>query len=164
MRLIIAILYAICATPVFAQDFKIDPHLIDRCFPIVDDPMLCVGREAYDCIFRNGGGPNMVLGACYEAEAAVWDDFLNEAYRDLMSLAHDLESSDSGWETGVLVNTLRGMQRSWIVYRDARCANAVALAKPFGSRASAASAFCQMEETARQYFVLRGMRKDYEFH
>ena len=82
MKLVFAMLCSVFAHPAFAQNFEIDPHLIDRCFPIVDDPMLCVGREAYDCIWENGGGPNMVLGACYEAEAAVWDDFLNEAYRD----------------------------------------------------------------------------------
>ena len=81
-----------------------------------------------------------------------------------MSLARDLESSDNGWEPGALVGALRELQRSWIEYRDASCANAAALAKPFGSRVSAATAFCHMEETAKQYFVLRGLREDYEFY
>ncbi len=164
MKLSGALLGVILATPVCAQDFSINPHLIDRCLAVSDDPMLCVGREAYDCIDKNGGGPNMVLGACYEAEALFWDDALNEAYQDLRALARELELSGNGWEAGSLVDGLRDMQRAWIKYRDARCDNAVALAKPFGSKVSAVSAFCDMRETAKQYFVLRDIRQDYAFY
>lgn len=159
--MVLAILSAVCAAPLSAQDFKIDRHNIDRCLAIQDDPMLCVGREAYACILDNEGGPNMVLAACHEAEAAAWDDALNEAYRDLMILARDREGWDVGYEAGSLVNALRDMQRAWVVYRDKSCGNAAALAAPFGSAAGPAFAECQMEQTARQYFELRGLRQDY---
>lgn len=162
MRFFLVMYCLLFASPVLAQDFTIDPHRIDRCLPTVDDPMQCVGREAYDCIFRNGNGPNMVPGACYTAEAEIWDDFLNEAYQELLSLAGDLEASDSGWKVGELVGSLRVMQRNWIDYRNARCANALALAKPFGSRASAVDGFCNMRETAKQYFELRDMWHEYD--
>lgn len=143
-----------------AQDFTIDPHLIDRCLPVVDNQMQCVGQQAYDCIHRNGGGPNMVLGACYEAEAEVWDDWLNSTNKGLIATARDLEASDSGWDPGSLVDTLREMQIAWIAYRDATCAQEMALAKPFGSRVSSVSALCRLRETARQYFELQRVRRD----
>ncbi len=149
------------SAPCFAQDFSIDEHLIDRCFPLHDDPMRCVGRQAYECILRNGGGPNMVLGACYQAEAEVWDRFLNNAYRETMALAKAREEMDLGYDAGALTDALRDMQRAWIEFRDARCGNVIAIAKPFGSQVSAVSSQCKMEETARQYFVLRGLRQDY---
>ncbi len=66
MRLIVAVLCMLGAMPLAAQDFAIDAHLIDRCLPIQDDPMHCVGREAAACIERNGAGPEMVIAACKE--------------------------------------------------------------------------------------------------
>ncbi len=160
-RLIGALLGAVLATPVAAQDFSVDDHLIDRCIAVHDNPMICVGREAEECVLRNGGGPNMVLTACFEAETAVWDDGLNEAYRHLVTLAKDREGWDVGYEEGVLVDALRDMQRAWIDYRDASCDNAAALTAPFGSAAGPAITKCLMFHTARQYFVLRGLRQDY---
>ncbi|WP_306154969.1 lysozyme inhibitor LprI family protein [Roseovarius sp. MMSF_3281] len=161
MRVILVLLGMAAALPVVAQDFAVDGHRIDRCIAIQDDPMLCVGREAYDCIEANGGGPNMVLAACHEAEAVFWDAALNRAYQHLVYLAREREAGDVGYEAGALVTALRDMQRAWMVYRDASCDNALALAKPFGSAAGPAFAECQMVQTARQYFVLRGMRQDY---
>ena len=149
------------APPVAAQDFTIDAHLIDRCLPLHDNPMACVGRQADACILRNGNGPNMVVGACFEAEAAVWDAWLNTAYRDLVRLARDREAADMGYEEGNLQIALQEMQRAWITYRDASCGNALTLAAPFGSAAGPAYYECMTEHTARQYFILRGLRQAY---
>ena len=151
-----------CAAPANSQDFAIDDHLIDRCLAIQDNPMICVARQAEECIERNGGGPNMVLAACYEAEAAVWDRALNSAYRDLQRYAREREAADVGYEPDALINSLRDMQRAWIAYRDATCANALALARPFGSAAGPAGTKCRMIETARQFFALNDLRQDYD--
>ena len=161
MRRLAALVLAGLAGPLAAQDLAIDGHLIDRCLPIRDDPMTCVGMQADACVTRNGGGADMILAACLGAEAAFWDGALNEAYADLQRLARDRQAQDLGYGPDALVLALRDMQRAWIGYRDARCANAAAIAAPFGSAAGPASAECLMTETARQYFVLRGMRRDY---
>ena len=123
--------------------------------------MVCVGRAAQTCADNHGAGPNMVYAACFEAEAAYWDAALNDAYNDLKGLAADRQSWDVGYQPDALVTALRDMQRAWITYRDATCANAVAIAAPFGSAAGPAGAECRVVQTARQYFVLRGMRQDY---
>ncbi len=149
------------AMPAAAQDFSIDRHLIDRCLAIQENPMNCVGRQADECVQRNGGGPNSVLAACREAEAAAWDLTLNAEYRDLQRLAREREAEDLGYAPQSLIIGLREMQRAWITYRDATCDNALALAKPFGSAAGPAGAECLMVETARQFFALNNLRGDY---
>lgn len=149
------------ASPVAAQEFTADGHWVDRCLAIQDDPMVCVGREADRCAQEHSPGPDMVYAACFEAEAVVWDKALNAAYRELVRLARQREGWDLGYEPDALIISLRDMQRAWITYRDAVCANATALAKPFGSAAGPAFAECNMVQTAQQFFVLNDMRHEY---
>lgn len=149
------------ATPAMAEDFTVDAHIIDRCRAIQEDLMVCVGREADRCAQEHGGGADMVLAACTFAEAEAWDDSLNAAYRELQRLAREREDWDVGYESGSLLIGLRDMQRAWITYRDAVCANTLALAKPFGSAAGVAEAECLLEETARQFIKLNEMRWAY---
>ena len=149
------------ATPATAQTFEIDAHWIDRCIGVQDNPMICVGMAAERCTQENGGGPNMVLAACHEAEAAEWDRALNEAYQDLRRLARDREAMDLGYAPDNLGIALQEMQLAWIGFRDATCGNATALAAPFGSAAGPAYHACMARETARQYFELRRMRPLY---
>ena len=160
MRWIALILGLGWAAPLMAQDLAIDGHRIDRCIA-VQDQMFCVGLEAQDYIDRNGSGADMVIAACRLAEADFWDGALNEAYGHLLHLAREKEAEDLGYDAGALTAALRDMQRGWIAYRDAACAHATALAKPFGTAAGPAFADCKMQETARQYFVLRDLRQDY---
>ncbi|SFS06509.1 lysozyme inhibitor LprI family protein [Yoonia litorea] len=153
--------FLVLAAPAAAQEFTVDAHIIDRCRAIQEDPMVCVGREADRCTQEHGGGADMMLAACTFAEAEAWDDSLNAAYRELQRLAREREDWDVGYESGALLIGLRDMQRAWITYRDAVCANAVALAKPFGSAAGVAEAECLLEETAQQFIKLNQMRWDY---
>lgn len=150
------------ASSAWAQDFVVDGHWIDRCLGVQDNPMICVGQAAHDCAQKNGGGTNIVLGACHEAEAAFWDRALNEAYQHLLRLARDREGQDLGYAPDNLQIALQEMQLAWIGYRDASCGNAIALAAPFGSAAGPAYHSCVSEHTARQHFILRGLRRDYE--
>ena len=151
----------IYAMPANAQEFTVDAHFIDRCLAIQEDPMVCVGREADRCAQKHGGGADMVIAACTFAEAEAWDDSLNAAYRELQRLAREREAWDVGYEPGALLIGLRDMQRAWISYRDAVCANALALARPFGSSAGVAESECLLEETARQFVKLTQMRWSY---
>lgn len=158
----IGLCLALAPTGAIAQDFTIDPHLIDRCLGINQDtPMACVGRQADDCFVRNNGGPNMVLAACQEAELAAWDASLNRVYQELLGLTKAAQAEDVGYAPGQLTDAVRAMQRSWIVYRDATCGLAVARAAPFGSAAGPASNGCHMRETARQFFELNRIAGEY---
>lgn len=149
------------ASPAAAQDFTADGHWVDRCLAVQDDPMVCVGQEADRCVQDHGSGPDMVYAACFQAEGVVWDKALNASYRDLMRLARERQDWDVGYEPDALVISLRDMQRAWISYRDATCANATAIVKPFGSAAGPAWAECMMVQTARQFFALNDMRQAY---
>ena len=153
---------ALIGAPAAAQDLAIDAHRIDRCLgAYADTPMFCVGREAQDCIDRNGAGADMIVGACFQAEAAFWDGFLNRQYRDVLSLAKAREAGDEGYAPDNLTTAVRDMQRGWIAYRDATCDHALALARPFGSAAGPAVGKCLMEQTARQVFVLTDLAQEY---
>jgi uncharacterized protein YecT (DUF1311 family) len=159
VKLIVAVW--LLATPLQAQEFTIDAHRIDRCLAVQDDPMVCVGRAAETCVENRGGGPDMVHAACLQAELDFWDGSLNNAYAHVLDRAREREAADLGYEPGSLITALRQMQRSWIVYRDATCDHALALAAPFGSAAGPAFNECMMVQTARQNFVLRDMRFAY---
>ena len=160
------LILAVCLLPVAfearAQDFTIDPHLIDRCLAINGEtPMRCVGRQADACILRNDGGPNMVLSACMEAEAAVWDEILNRTFARVLEHARAQEGFDIGYQPDQLTNALRSMQRAWIEYRDATCDHELSRAFPFGSAAGPAANGCLMRETARQVFQLQFIERSY---
>ncbi len=149
------------ASPAAAQSIPVDAHRIDRCLGVMDHPMSCVGVAADECIAENGNGPNVIVAACHFGESDFWDAALNDVYADVLALAADRETDDLGYTPGALTNALRDMQRKWIDFRDATCAHAVELAKPFGSAAGAAEAECVSYQTAQQYFALRGIWHDY---
>ena len=147
--------------PAAAQDFAIDTGWIDRCVAKPGNRMLCYGQASHDCVVANGGGPNMVLAACAEAETAHWDAVLNEAYARLLTLARQREADDLGYAPDTLEFALREVQRAWIGYRDATCAHALSLAAPFGSAAGPAYQHCMGRQTARQYFELLDLQQAY---
>jgi uncharacterized protein YecT (DUF1311 family) len=158
----LAVVAALCAGPAAAQDFRIDPHLIDRCLGINGDtPMACVGTQAQACYDDYGGGPDMVMAACQEAELAYWDGQLNRTYAELLELTRAEQDSDVGYAPNQLTDAARAMQRSWIVYRDATCDLDLARAAPFGSAAGPAITGCLLRETARQVFQLGDIAGQY---
>lgn len=162
MKTVLSLCLSLYAVGVSAQDFSIDPHLIDRCLGInLDTPMACVGVQARVCYDDYGGGADMVLGACLEAEAAYWDGALNGVYQELLVLVEQEQNIDVGYQPNQLTDAARAMQRSWISYRDATCGLDLARAYPFGSAAGPASGECLLHETARQYFQLQRIAGTY---
>ncbi|SMX32611.1 lysozyme inhibitor LprI family protein [Octadecabacter ascidiaceicola] len=162
MKHLLIVLFSALAVPAAAQDFSIDPHLIDRCLAINDEtPMRCVGRQADECAQRNGGGADMVISACLAAEAEVWDGMLNRVYGRVLEHAKTHERWDVGYQPNQLTDAVREMQRAWIAYRDATCGHALARATPFGSGAGPAINECELHETARQYFQLTRIERSY---
>ena len=162
MKIIITLWFSLFAASAFAQDFRIDALLIDRCLGSNQDaPMACVGKQARVCYDDYGGGADMVVGACKGAELAFWDKALNAAYKDLQVLVRKEQEMDVGYNPDQLTDAARAMQQSWIFYRDATCWLDVSRAYPFGSAASPASSGCELRETARQYFQLQDIAAGY---
>ena len=79
--------------------------------------------------------------ACTDREVLVWDDRLNATYGALFAKAKP-ELRDS----------YRKMQRAWIAFRDARCAESAMAANTdheWNYRTS-----CELHATARQALIL----------
>ena len=161
-RAALTLVFATLSTSALADRFAIDGQQIDRCLAInAQTPMVCVGREADVCVERNNGGPNMVISVCMENEGIYWDERLNDTYDRVLAAASDREALDLGYDPEQLTDALRDMQRAWIVYRDATCDHALALAIPFNSAIGPAIHDCLMRETARQVFQLQDIELRY---
>ena len=81
---------------------------------------------------------------CYEREAAVWDGRLNAAYKKVLA-SGDGEDVAEGY---------RKIQRAWIAFRDASCAQPAIVFK--GTMANPMNGYCLMNMTARQAIWLEG--------
>lgn len=98
------------------------------------------GRDAYT-----------ILEACTDAERQFWEARLTAVYDGLIA--------DTQARRPEEVEAVRAMERSWIAFRDARCAAERGL---FGHGTGGAIAVpeCQMKETARQVGLLTQLRKN----
>ena len=162
MKIILSLWLSLIALPVVAQDFSVDAHLIGQCVAAnPDTPMVCVGQQSHVCYDDYGGGADMVLTACFEAEQAFWDAGLNRVFQELLVLAKREEHGDNGHQPNQLTDAARKMQRSWITYRNDTCGLDLARAIPFMSGAGPVLAECFARETARQYFQLERITGTY---
>lgn len=84
---------------------------------------------------------------CYGREANAWDARLNAAYKK------DLKSGDGE----DVVEGFRKVQRAWIAFRDAACAQPAIVFK--GTMAAPMEAYCRMDMTARQALWLERWRQ-----
>ncbi len=100
-------------------------------FKLVADP--CIEKD----------GSNLGTADCYRIERVIWDEILNENYKDLMAAIEDKKDQDK----------LKEMQRAWIAYRDTTCD--FYWYKIHGSMSVPMTAACQLRETARRAFLLR---------
>ena len=95
---------------------------------------------AEPCIEKDGS--NLGTADCYRIERAIWDEILNENYKDLMASIDDKKVQDK----------LKAMQRAWIAYRDTTCN--FYWDKINGSMAVPMTAACQLRETVRRALLL----------
>jgi uncharacterized protein YecT (DUF1311 family) len=91
---------------------------------------------------RPEGQSNVGTADCYRLEGAIWDDLLNENYKNL---AADLDEEQKA--------KLREMQRAWIAYRDSTCG--FYYTKIQGTMAGPIGAACAARETARRAVLLK---------
>ncbi len=95
---------------------------------------------AEPCIEKNGS--NLGTADCYRSETAIWDEILNDNYKELLAALDDKEQEKK----------LKEMQRAWIAYRDTTCE--FYWFKIRGSMSVPMTASCLLRETARRAFLL----------
>lgn len=97
---------------------------------------------ATPCTKTREGSSNLGTADCYRVEWVIWDNLLNENFKNLMSALDDQQNGK-----------LRAMQQAWIVYRDTTCN--FYMDKIQGSMAIPMGAACAARETARRALLLR---------
>jgi uncharacterized protein YecT (DUF1311 family) len=97
---------------------------------------------ATPCTNTREGSSNLGAADCYRVEWAIWDDLLNENFKNLMGVLDDQQNAK-----------LRAMQHAWIAYRDTTCN--FYMDKIQGTTAIPVGAACAARETARRAMLLQ---------
>lgn len=160
---------ALCALPASATEHEIDAFgaVLDTCYVAAEGAKArkaCLGRMSQTCMdSQDGGHTTLGMSSCLNAEAQVWDKYLNTEYKATAASfqAADEDEAISFPEYAKRVENLRAAQRAWIAFRDAECGLAYAQWGS-GSMRSIAWADCQMQMTAERTMELRDMREMFE--
>ena len=145
------------AVPAFADaDFVYSNAATQSC---LDDGkgLECVGHSAEKCMEDTEGGYSTYgMGGCMSLEADFWDSKLNSAYQSLMAQAKEFDAmaAEDGFTVLSQADTLRDMQRTWISFRDSRCAYEYSLWGG-GTGGGPASIACFTQMTAEQALYLQ---------
>jgi uncharacterized protein YecT (DUF1311 family) len=97
---------------------------------------------ATPCTNTREGSSNVGTADCYRVEWVIWDNLLNENFKNLMGALDNQQ-----------ITKLRAMQQAWIAYRDTTCN--FYMDKIQGSMAIPMGAACAARETARRALLLR---------
>jgi uncharacterized protein YecT (DUF1311 family) len=100
-------------------------------FKLVADP----------CMGPIGSAPDRTMADCFRIEGVIWNDFLNENYKNLLATLDDEQAAKA-----------RAMQRAWIAYRDTTCG--FYDDKIQGTMSIMMHAACNARETARRAMLL----------
>jgi uncharacterized protein YecT (DUF1311 family) len=103
----------------------------------------CIGTVSNPCLQDDKAQSTADMNACIDRERVVWDDILNETYRNL---SKKLDAKQQ--------NRLRDMQRAWIASRNATCQFYWDYYQ--GTMASPMAASCVNRATARRAIFLLG--------
>lgn len=155
------------AGPLAAMD-DVDAYIsaygpeLETCFSKVDPNASadCKGVVFQTCAeTEEGGYSTLGMVACMAAETRVWDDRLNQEYKQSMAWARALDAADKAHfpEFAKRADSLLAAQRAWIAFRDAECGLDYAVWGA-GSMRQIAGASCQMEMTADRTISLRDLR------
>lgn len=148
-------LLGLSLSPLLAQDLEFDPAPLESCLAEQEDMAQspdCVGLAASACMEQPMGETTPGMGFCLDAEYALWDAKLNEAYQFLRD-EYQAQDADRFEGAPALGDALRDMQRGWISYRDARCEFEAAQWYG-GTGSSPAFLGCMMQVTADQTLYL----------
>jgi uncharacterized protein YecT (DUF1311 family) len=97
---------------------------------------------ATPCSKTREGSSNLGTADCYRVEWVIWDNLLNENFKNLMGALDNQQNAK-----------LRAMQQAWIAYRDTTCN--FYMDKVQGSMAIPMGAACAARETARRALLPR---------
>ncbi|PTX56575.1 uncharacterized protein YecT (DUF1311 family) [Litoreibacter ponti] len=144
----LALIAALGATPVAAQDLSADPQRVFACHAATAEGERypdCLGAASNDCQLKPGGSTTPGIAACIASETQAWDTLLNQEYQATRStLPQHAEA-------------LRTAQRAWIAFRDAECRLTYDRWSG-GTIRSVAYANCLLVMTAERALALRDMR------
>lgn len=164
MRALVALMVA--ATPAAGSEHEVAAygHILTACYAAAPDAearAACMGAMATECMDdQDGGHTTLGMTFCLNAEASVWDGFLNTEYaatRDWARVADEDEAANFP-EFAVRAEMLREAQRAWIAFRDAECALRYA-EWGAGSMRTIAHADCMVQMTAERTIDLRRQRE-----
>ena len=167
LQVIVAALFV--GTPVHATDHEVEafgPEL-QACLEAAPDTSgleACQGKMSTTCMdSQDGGHSTLGMTSCLNAEAKVWDAFLNVEYKATRAHAEAMDKDEAVYfpEFARRAEALLTAQRAWIVFRDAECDLAYA-EWGSGSMRNIAWADCQMRMTAERAIELRRMREAFE--
>ena len=147
---VLAMLLSAPAVPAFAQAPKATERevaAIRACAQKYKDDLDKVEQQclfnlvATPCTNKPSHASNNATADCYRTETAIWDDLLNENYKNLQATLDDDQTAK-----------LRAMQRAWIAYRDTTCG--FYWDKIQGTMANTMISACEARETARRAVLL----------
>lgn len=161
-------LACVWALPVQATEHEIGEFgpVLEACYAEAKEPEArsdCIGKMSTVCMEQDGGHTTLGMSSCMNAEAGVWDKFLNVEYkatREFMKVS-DADEAEYFPAYARRVETLLEAQRAWIAFRDAEC-DLVYAQWGSGSMRSIAWADCRMQMTAERTIELRNMREMFE--
>nr|WP_272903288.1 lysozyme inhibitor LprI family protein [Sulfitobacter sp. M39] len=149
----------LCASPLAAQDLQYTDRGTEICLADADGfaaEMACVGVSANQCMEDSPGGNSTYgMGGCLDRELQFWDQRLNDNYAAVMVQAKRMDADAIPGPEGRLgvADSLREMQRAWIVFRDKACTYEASLWQG-GTGRGPAAINCLMRQTARQALSL----------
>ncbi|MHA1528325.1 MAG: lysozyme inhibitor LprI family protein [Alphaproteobacteria bacterium] len=156
----------LAAFPAQADQLQDDADALESCMLTAwprNVLALCAGIVTDPCQAEPGGGTTLGMNQCLAREADAWDAVLDRQWPRLMTRAREVDAANqtaessggnSAGNSGGLaldsaVETLRGAQRAWVVFRDAECRHNYAIWGKGSFRAIAHSA-CRLDLTARR--------------
>lgn len=158
IRAFVLMLACLLPAPLLAQNLAFDPAWSEECLfnsGHGGNKADCVGISASVCMQQPGGESTAGMGFCLDSELQYWDDMLNGAYQQLRAARQAIDATLAP-DLAVQAETLRDMQRAWIVYRDARCGHEASLWQG-GTGAGPAFLNCLMHLTADQALYLSAL-------
>lgn len=126
---------------------------LNRCIGEASD--LCQGRE-------DDGYSTVGMMFCALMERDLWDEKLNTAYQEQMTLARMIDQKSAQYSDDAYANledSLRDAQRAWITFRDAQCALEYARWGS-GSMRNIIGADCHLTMTAERTIYLMTASQD----
>lgn len=145
----LALILALMPLPALSQTVPLDAAAVASCRDGAvhgDVAPDCIGLAAQSCQQAHSQpDTTLAISQCMMAEAAAWDDLLNDEYTAL----RDARPAQA--------DMLLDAQRAWIALRDADCTMAYDIHNG-GSMRVIAAADCQLRHTAIRTLQLRDMQ------